>query len=71
MKKSITILLAALLCACGFPIDKAEWTRAEEICAAQGGVSKVYQEATSAWRLSITCNSGIEVSTTLKKGGAQ
>ena len=35
MKKSITILLAALLCACGFPIDKAEWTRAEEICAKQ------------------------------------
>ena len=40
MKKSITILLAALLCACGFPIDKAEWTRAEEICAAQGGVKR-------------------------------
>ena len=58
MKHSITILFAALLSACGLPIDKDEFSRAKKACEQNDGLLDIYQGATAPSQLRVECRNG-------------
>ena len=57
MKTIFIICVLGVLVGCGYPVTKADWTAAEEVCHSNEGVQMVSSHDTHTF---VYCNNGAE-----------